>query len=150
MEENEVNAEPGVVEAEAALATKESEVISQFQQKISKMVDQGFFQIGLRVFILEIEEFEDERILDGFLGRDVVARPGCCRFPQHLGFIAGKRHPLVELTVDLPIALARRPSATQCFIFVELASFRALDGEKAKVCCPRQRKADKCRFGGKD
>ena len=44
MEEYEVDAEPSIVNPETTLATKESEVVTQLQQKIGEVLNQRFFQ----------------------------------------------------------------------------------------------------------
>ena len=69
MKEDRVDAKPIVVDAKPALTAKECEVIAQFQKEVGKMLDKRRLQVRFRVFILKIEELENERVFDRFFGR---------------------------------------------------------------------------------
>ena len=77
MKENEVDTKPGVVDTKPA----------QFQKKVGEAMDERLFQVRLRVFVFEVEEFENERVFDGFFGRHQIVRFGVCGFLQHSGFV---------------------------------------------------------------
>ena len=51
MEKQQVDAKPGIVEPQAALATDKGKVVAQFQQKIGQMLDQCFLEIGFRILV---------------------------------------------------------------------------------------------------
>lgn len=68
MEEQQVDAEPGVVQPETSLTTDEGEIVAQLQKEVGEMLDQRILEIRLRILVLQIKEFEDKRVLDGFLG----------------------------------------------------------------------------------
>ena len=54
MEENQVNAEPGIVDTKASLSTDKGEIVPELEKKIRQSMDQRGFQVGLRVLILKI------------------------------------------------------------------------------------------------
>src|ERR1035438_3811255 len=141
MEEDEIDAEPIVINAQPALARHECKIIAQLKEKIGKMLDERLFQGGLGVFVLEVEEFEDERVLYSLFRRDCVARLGDFSFLEHRGFVPRKRNALVELAADLPVQLPDGPAGTKGFSLVKRSRLRALDGKQPDVCGPRQRKA---------
>lgn len=49
-----IDAEPGVVQPQAALTADEGEVVAQFEQEIGEVLDQCFFRLRFGVFILEL------------------------------------------------------------------------------------------------
>ena len=98
MEEEQVHAIPVVADAQAALAADEGEVVAEFEQEAFQMADEGFFQLGLGVFILQVEELQDERIFDSSSGRDGVSRLGLCALREHGGLVPRERGALVELS----------------------------------------------------
>ena len=75
MEEQQVDAEPRVVDSQSALATDEGEVVAEFQQEVGQVLDQRLLQVGLRVLVLEVEELEHERVVNRLLWRR--RSPGC-------------------------------------------------------------------------
>jgi hypothetical protein len=83
MEKDEVDAKPGVVDAETPLAAKKREIVAQLQQEISEVTDGCFFQIGFRIFVLEVDEFEDEWVFVRLLCRDCIRGVGMSRFFEH-------------------------------------------------------------------
>jgi hypothetical protein len=52
-----------------------------------EMADGPFFQIALRIFILEIQELENVGIVEFLFGSDLVFRRGSRRFGKHIGFV---------------------------------------------------------------
>jgi hypothetical protein len=87
MEEDEVDTEPCVVDAKPALAAQEGKIVAQLQEEVGEAVDEGLLQVRLGVFVLEVEEFEDERVLDCFFGCHRVAGLGSLGLLQHGGFV---------------------------------------------------------------
>ena len=49
VEKQQIDAEPVVVDAQAALAADEAEVVAQFQQEVGQMLDQRVFEIGFGI-----------------------------------------------------------------------------------------------------
>ena len=124
----------------AALASDESEVASEFEQEGFEVADEGVFEFGLGVFVLEAEEFEDERVFDFLLGRDAVGRARARAFAEHGGFVARKGGAFVEERGHLAIQLAHGPAAAQGLGFVEGARFgRTGAAKQVNVMCPRER-----------
>lgn len=68
---------------------------------------------GLRVFVPQPEELEDERILDLLLGGDRVFGLGDGSPLEQRGLVSREGGALVELAVDLPFELSHGPSAAQ-------------------------------------
>ena len=61
----------------------------------------------LGVFVLEVQELEEERIFDLFLGRQHIVGRLLLSLAQHRGLVLRERRALVELATDLPIELAQ-------------------------------------------
>lgn len=101
VEKQQVDSELGVVQLQTALAADEGEVVAEFQQEIGQMLDQRLFEIGFGVFVLEVEKLQDERVLDGLLGRDDIARFGVLGFPEQGSLVARQRDAFVELAVAI-------------------------------------------------
>ena len=59
----------------------------KLQEEVGEAVDEGLLQLRLGVFVLEVEEFEDERVLDCFFGCHRVAGLGGLGLLQHGGFV---------------------------------------------------------------
>ncbi len=57
MKEHEINTVPLIADPETFLTADKGEIVAQFQQEALHVADEGLFQVKLRVFILEIEEF---------------------------------------------------------------------------------------------
>jgi hypothetical protein len=57
---------PFIADTQAPLAADEGEVATEFEQESFKMPDQRGLKLTFGVFVLEIEEFEHERIADFF------------------------------------------------------------------------------------
>ena len=119
VEKDEVHAIPHAADAQAALASDEGEVAAEFEQEGFEVAHEGVFEVGLGVFVLEVEEFEHERVADGFLDGERVGGPGLRAFAEHGGFVAREQRALVEKGADLPVELADAPAAAQGFVFVK-------------------------------
>jgi hypothetical protein len=141
VEEDEVHAIPRAADAEAALASDEGEVAAEFEQEGFEVADEGVFEVGFGVFVAEVEEFEHERVAQGFIGAEGVAGLGLRAFAEHGGFVSGKQGALVKEGADLAVELADAPPATQGFVFVEAAGIFVLHGEELDVVRPREREA---------
>ena len=88
LKEHEVDTKPGVVDTKPALATEERKIIAQLQKEVREVLDKGLPQsLAPGVFVLEVEEFENERVLDGLFWCHQISRFGVFRFPQHGGFV---------------------------------------------------------------
>ena len=87
MEEDEINTKPVVVETKPPLAADEGEVVTQLQQKIGEVADKCLLQVSLGILILEVQEFENERVLDGLFRSDCIGRFGGCGLLQHVGLV---------------------------------------------------------------
>ena len=68
MEKHQVDAEPFVIDPQAALAADEREIIAQLEEECLEMADQSVFKVGFGIFILQVEEFQNERVFDFLLG----------------------------------------------------------------------------------
>ena len=141
VEEDEVHAIPHAADAQAALASDEGEVAAEFEQEGFEMAHEGVFEIGLGVFVLEVEEFEHERVAQGFIHSERVAGPGLRAFAEHGGFVAREEGALVKERADLPVELAHAPAAAQGFLLVETAGGFVLHGEELDVVRPREGEA---------
>lgn len=69
VEQQQVNAEPLVIDAQTALPADEREVATELQQEGLQALDQRRFKLALGVLVLEFEKFQDVGVLDGLLGR---------------------------------------------------------------------------------
>ena len=121
MKEQQIDAIPFVADAEAALPADESEIAAELHEKPFDMPDERFFDVGLGVFVLEAEKFEDVWIFDFFLRRDRIF--GFClrALGEHFRFVSRRRRALVEERIDLAIELAHAPAAAERFGLVELS-----------------------------
>lgn len=63
------------------------------------MPDQRFFQFGLGVLVLKIEELQHEGIFDGSLRTDKILWLSSLALRQHLRLVQRKRGALVELAL---------------------------------------------------
>ncbi len=64
MKQQQIHAIPGLVDAQSTLPSHEGEAFPKFQQETCQTLRQGGFQVGFRVFVLEIEKLQHIRILD--------------------------------------------------------------------------------------
>jgi hypothetical protein len=48
-------------------------VVTQLQKEVGEVLDQRILEIRRWILVLQIKEFEDKRVLDGFLGSERVA-----------------------------------------------------------------------------
>src|SRR2546423_1615941 len=64
MKEKQIDPIPFRSDPKALLSGYESKVISQLHKELFQFADKRLFEFGFRVFVLEPEEFEHERIFD--------------------------------------------------------------------------------------
>ena len=76
VEEEQIDAKPCVVQPQPALAADEGEVVAQLQQEVGQVLDEGIFQLGFGVLVLEVQELQHEGVFDSLLGGDGVAGLG--------------------------------------------------------------------------
>ncbi|MGC4106205.1 MAG: hypothetical protein QM753_07595 [Thermomicrobiales bacterium] len=88
VEEEQVNTVPRVADTQAALPADEGEVAAEFEEEGLEVANEGLFQIGFRVLVLEPKELKDERILDLFLGADEVLRFALVVLREHGHLVA--------------------------------------------------------------
>src|SRR6266508_915764 len=83
VKKHQVHAKPFVSDLQTLLPRDEREFVAEFEQKTFKVSNQGIFQLGLGVFILQVQEFENEWFPDFLISGNSVLR--FCSFPfeQH-------------------------------------------------------------------
>ncbi len=148
MKEEEIDAEPLIADAQTALAADECEVVAEFEEEGLEMGDQGVFEFGFGVFVLEAEEFEDEGVFDLLFRGKKVAGRFFVALDEHGGFIFGEKGAFVEEGIDLAVELADGPSAAEGFGFVEGAGLRIFQGKQTNIVRPGKGKKD-CWRGGR-
>ncbi len=134
MEEDQVHPEPGVVEAKPPLAPHKREIIPHFQKEIGEMPDEGLLEFGFGVFVFQVQEFENEGVLDGFLRRGVTGsrRPNVQL--EGPAFCAGGA--FVESALNLAIQLAYRPATPEGLGFVKGSSLYVVDRQEPNIGRP--------------
>jgi hypothetical protein len=70
VKEKKIDAIPFPADSQPALATDERKVAAELEQKVLKVPQERFFKVGLRVFVFQPEEFENERVAHLFVGGD--------------------------------------------------------------------------------
>src|SRR3546814_8508079 len=76
MEEQQIHPIPGLVDTQAPLPPDEGEAFTQLQQEVFQPLNQGRFQVGFRILVLEVEELQHIRVFDRVIGRN-------CRSEEH-------------------------------------------------------------------
>ncbi len=71
------------------MAADEGEIVAQLQQEGFQVTDQRLFEVALRILVLEVEEFQNERVFDLLLGPDAAFGPGLLAFGEHRRLVAG-------------------------------------------------------------
>ena len=123
------------------LAGDEGEVVAEFEHEVFKMMHEGIFQLGLRVFVLQAKEFEHERIFDFLVDRERVFKAGSGSLTKHFRFVFRESRAFVELAIHLPPKLANGPPAAYRFRLVEGECLgRAGMADQLNVMRPWQRK----------
>src|SRR3546814_3456061 len=61
MEEQQIHPIPGLVDTQAPLPPDEGEAFTQLQQEVFQPLNQGRFQVGFRILVLEVEELQHIR-----------------------------------------------------------------------------------------
>ena len=74
MEEEQADAVPSVPDAQSSLPTDEGEVAAQLEEERLEVLDEGGFEVGLRVLVPRAEKLEDERILQFLFGEERIGR----------------------------------------------------------------------------
>ena len=97
------------------------------QEEGLQVLDKRLLQIALGILVLQVEEFEYERVFDRFLRTNNVFGTPSLSAPQHGGLVLRESGALVELRVDLPVELSNRPSSSQSLGFIELAGVGVRD-----------------------
>src|SRR5579863_4115485 len=72
VKEQEVHPVPFVTDPQTFLPGHEREIVAEFKQEMLKMTNQSIFEVGLRVFVAQAEELQNEWIADLLLRRDVI------------------------------------------------------------------------------
>lgn len=88
------------------LSADKREFVAKFEQECFEVPDERVFQIAFRVFILQVEKFEQQRIADFIISGDSVFRFGVFTLDQHRRFVFRQRRALVKLRIYLPVKLA--------------------------------------------
>src|SRR5437773_11334097 len=70
VKEEKIDAIPFAADSQPALATDERKVAAQLEQEVLKVSQERLFKVGLRVFVFQSEEFENERVAHFFIGGD--------------------------------------------------------------------------------
>ncbi|KVO07419.1 hypothetical protein WJ70_24625 [Burkholderia ubonensis] len=66
-------------------------------------MDQRLIKLRFRIFVFEIEEFENVWILDRFLGRHCIAALRDATLIEYRALVPGHQRPSIELTADLSV-----------------------------------------------
>lgn len=86
MEEQQIDPEPLIAYSQAPLAPDKGEIAAELQQEAFQALDQGPFQIVLRILILQIEKFKDKGVFDLVFRRCRVFRDLISATHEH-GFL---------------------------------------------------------------
>ena len=70
VKEKEIDAIPFAADSQSALTTDESKISTELEQEVLEMPQERFFKIGLRIFVFQPEEFENERVAHFIIGGD--------------------------------------------------------------------------------
>jgi hypothetical protein len=73
MEKQQIDPIPGLIDKQPTLPPSEAEAIAKFEQEIIEPPDQGFFQIGFRMLVLEARKLRHLRVFDRAVRR--IAKP---------------------------------------------------------------------------
>jgi hypothetical protein len=95
-----------VPDPQPLLSANKRKLVAEFEQKSFEVTDERVFQFAFRVFVLEVEKFEQQRIADFLIGGNGVFRFGAFTLEQHRRFVFRQRRALVKLRIDLPVKLA--------------------------------------------
>jgi uncharacterized Rmd1/YagE family protein len=106
MEEHQVHPEPLVPDPQPLLSAYKRKFIAEFEQKGFEVPDERILQIAFRVFVLQVEKFQQQRIADFLIGGNGVFRLWGLTLEQHRRFVFRQRCALVKLRVDLAVKLA--------------------------------------------
>src|SRR5579859_1543447 len=87
VEQQQIHAIPFVTNPQTPLPSDERKVVSQFQQELFQMKNKRLLQVILRVFILQSEKFQEERVPNFLIGRNLVGGQAALPLGQHPGFV---------------------------------------------------------------
>jgi hypothetical protein len=62
VEENQINPIPFGSDVQAFLSSDEGEIVAHFQEKLLETPNESIFEFRLRIFVLPVQEFQDERV----------------------------------------------------------------------------------------
>lgn len=136
--EDELDAEPHVVEPQALLPTDRGEVAAQFEQECLEVSDEGILEVALRVLVPEVEELEHQGVFDLLCHRHGVAGIRLLTLQEHRRLTLRESRSFEELAADLALQLANGPTTGERFAFVKCTSGRALHPEQRHVVRPRE------------
>jgi len=123
------------IESEALLPGLEEEAFAQFEQELFQVIQNGGFEVGLRVSrpVFQAEEFEDERFFEEvFRRRDDLPLAGEAFDP---GLVAAQGEALVEAGGFLAFQFADIPARVGRLDFVKATFVRVFDAEQFDVMC---------------
>jgi hypothetical protein len=141
VEEHQVHPKPFVPDPQPLLSANKCKLVAEFEQECFEMPDERVFQFAFRVFILQVEKFEHQRIANFLVSGHGIIRLGFPTFHQHRGFVSGQRRAFVELRVDLPVKLPDRPTARQRFARVKFTREGIPNAEQSNVMSPWERES---------
>src|ERR1017187_3694967 len=120
VEENQINPVPFGSDAQPFLSSDECDIVAQFQKKLLEALNESIFEFRLRIFVLQIQEFEDEGVSHMRVSGQslLLGRTGSCA----AGSLVGK-------TGDLPVELTGRPATLQRLALIVFPCFGIGDGE---------------------
>ena len=76
MEEHQVHPKPFVPDPQPLLSPDKRKLVAEFEQESFEMPDERVFQIAFRVFILQVEKFQQQRIANFLVSGDSIFRFG--------------------------------------------------------------------------
>jgi hypothetical protein len=127
------------------LSTDERKIAAELEKKSLEFCDEGSFEIGLAVLVLQVQEFENVRLLDFLLRRDDIVRRRHLTLAEHRRLVSRQSCALIKLAANLAVELANGPATAKRFRLVEVASFGVSYREQPYVVRPGQ--IESCRNG---
>src|SRR5262249_23300453 len=130
VKEDQVDPVPRIAHAQSSLSADEREVPAELEEEVLEVADERLLDLGLRIFVLQTEELEYERILDLLLWSNHVLGTRMLPLREHCDLVPGKGGALIEHRFDLTIELAKCPTASKGLSLVEPARRRITDGQE--------------------
>ena len=97
MEEHQVHPKPFMADPQPFLSADKCKFVAEFQQECFEVSYERVFQIAFRVFVLETEKFENERVADFFVCGNRISRQGLLTFHQHGLFVFRQCRAFIKL-----------------------------------------------------